>query len=221
MNLNINQMLKPIFLSFRYLIILILLFYHIAAFAATQRDNPKSFIENLADQIYEIIQDDSLNRMSKLEKIYEISLTKIDFNWTARFVLATNWRKLNNSQQARFIELYKKYLFYNYGRFFAEETNIKWQVKDIRPIGKNKYAVRVEVALRDNRTLDLGILLIKHQNQEYKIIDVKGEEISIANAHRAEFREFIDKVDIENFIPEFEIRVNKLKEEFENTNGSS
>jgi len=71
-------------------------------------------VQTTIDQVLEILRNPSLTQQTKKDDVEQIAYERFDFQLISRLVLAQNWSRFSPTQQAEFVEAFKKHLSTTY-----------------------------------------------------------------------------------------------------------
>lgn len=169
-----------------------------------------SLAHDMANMTLTMITDQSKNPADRVESLKRGFSNVVDTNWIARFVLGAAWRKADEKQRARYTELYHEFLLQTYIATYAENetqqvTDIK--ILDVKDEANDNFTTRTEVQLSNAQKLRVDYL-VKPDGDDYKIIDVTIEGVSLLSTHRSEFAEVAANTGVDGVIQKLEKLVN-------------
>ena len=71
-------------------------------------------VQTTIDQVLQILRNPSLTQQIKKDDVEQIAYARFDFQLISRLVLAQNWSRFSPTQQAEFVEAFKKQLSTTY-----------------------------------------------------------------------------------------------------------
>lgn len=184
----------------------------VAIFATTslfaiQKENIEKDMEKRIATIIDILKQKELTLENKEEKIIKAIDGVFDFRLMSRITLGKNWKKIDETQKAEFIEAYKKKLEKKY---FANLKDYNGQ--EIKVVGtdsviskksgkaiKNRLLLKTELV--GDKKFEINYLFYKNKKtNEWSVYDVTAENISILKADKAEFSSFLSSKPIDELI---------------------
>ena len=151
---------------------------------------PSQIIERTADQILAILSDPERTREQRLAEIGEIASARFDFRTMTRLVLGRNWKKLTPEQQGEFVQHFAGFLAADYGSRIDRYEQQRVTVLGERQEPRGDVTVRTKVT---GGEFD-GALIeyrMRYRNEDWRIIDVVIEGISLVANFRDQFREVL------------------------------
>ena len=145
----------------------------------------------LRDPRYET--DDPAKKAEQREKFWSIVEPVFDFEEVSKRTLARNWRKFDESQQKRFVDVFSDLLGNIYvdriqGGYSDETIEFDEQyIHDSRPLA----VVKTFVVSERNR-IPVDYSLIK-KDGTWRVYDVKVEGISLIKNYRSQFKEILSR----------------------------
>ena len=159
------------------------------AFAAT----PRETIDQTATQVIEILKDKSLDTAARRRRVEDVSNQHFDFDVISRLALARNWATLSPEQQTRFIEEFRQHLSVTYGRNLDSYSNEKVVILGDREEQRGDWSVKTKIARgggNDDIMVDYRLRKVAN-GDEWKIIDVTIESVSLVANFRSQFQEIM------------------------------
>jgi len=159
------------------------------AFAAT----PRETIDQTATQVIEILKDKSLDTAVRRRRVEDVSNQHFDFDVISRLALARNWATLSPEQQTRFIEEFRQHLSVTYGRNLDSYSNEKVVILGDREEQRGDWSVKTKIARgggNDDILVDYRLRKVAN-GDEWKIIDVTIESVSLVANFRSQFQEIM------------------------------
>ena len=159
------------------------------AFAAT----PRETIDQTATQVIEILKDKSLDTAARRRRVEDVSNQHFDFDVISRHALARNWATLSPEQQTRFIEEFRQHLSVTYGRNLDSYSNEKVVILGDREEQRGDWSVKTKIARgggNDDIMVDYRLRKVAN-GDEWKIIDVTIESVSLVANFRSQFQEIM------------------------------
>lgn len=166
------------------------------AFSATRpalAATPRETIDQTATQVIEILKDKSLDTAARRRRVEDVSNQHFDFDVISRLALARNWATLSHEQQTRFIEEFRQHLSVTYGRNLDSYSNEKVVILGDREEQRGDWSVKTKIARgggNDDILVDYRLRKVAN-GDEWKIIDVTIESVSLVANFRSQFQEIM------------------------------
>jgi len=152
---------------------------------------PQALVENVANQTIERLKADKAKIKKDPKHIHvlvnELVLPHFDFEQMTKWALGKYWRKAKKDQRAKFIEEFKMLLVRTYGTSLSEYAD---QVIKFQPfrgkLASGDVTVRSEVEQPGGFPIPIDYKLHK-KNGDWKVYDVKIDEISLIANYRTSF----------------------------------
>ena len=168
--------------------------------------SPDDVVKVTADGVISHIE----NNRSVLEKnpgkIYEmvdqLIIPRFDFISMSKWVLGKHWKQASEAQRSEFITQFKALLVRTYARALLEYSGqeIKYFPSEQNP--KSNIAV-VKTELMSASNTHLPILYRMHQkNEEWKVVDVSVDGVSLVTTYRGSFATQIKKNGFDSLLNE-------------------
>ena len=163
------------------------------AWAAT----PDEVVKETAEGVISHIESNRSFLEANPEKIYdmvnELVIPRFDFISMSKWVLGKHWKTASETQRSKFITQFKALLVRTYARALLEYSgqNIKYYPVEQNP--QSNLAV-VKTELISSSRAQLPILYRMHQkNEEWKVVDVAVDGVSLVTTYRGSFATQIKK----------------------------
>ena len=166
------------------------------AFSATRpalAATPRETIDQTATQVIEILKDKSLDTAARRRRVEDVSNQHFDFDVISRLALARNWATLSPEQQTRFIEEFRQHLSVTYGRNLDSYSNEKVVILGDREEQRGDWSVKTKIARgggNDDIMVDYRLRKVAN-GDEWKIIDVTIESVSLVANFRSQYQEIM------------------------------
>jgi phospholipid transport system substrate-binding protein len=151
-------------------------------------DDPKVVVTRVTNAAIEVLRDKAMSQDAKRRRLEEIVLADTDFDTLARLVLAQNWRKFSDAEQAAFTEQFKRHLTMTYGRDIENYRNETVAVQGVREEPRDDVTVQTKI-LRGGGADDIAVdyRLRKQSDGRWRIIDFVIEGVSLVANFRSQF----------------------------------
>ncbi len=150
--------------------------------------NNRSVLEKNPGKIYEMVD--------------QLIIPRFDFISMSKWVLGKHWKQASEAQRSEFITQFKALLVRTYARALLEYSGqeIKYFPSEQNP--KSNIAV-VKTELTSASNTHLPILYRMHQkNEEWKVVDVSVDGVSLVTTYRGSFATQIKKNGFDSLLNE-------------------
>jgi phospholipid transport system substrate-binding protein len=171
--------------------------------------NAKAYVENLSTEVISLIKSKASDK-EKEQKLSSIFENSVDTEWMGRFVMGQNFRKMTDDQKKRYFGLYKQYLVQSYVPRFKEYTGEKIKINGLKENGE-EYFVQTEIVHPNGEPSTLVDYRLRKEGDEYKIIDIIGEGISLITTQRSDFGGIITQQGVDKFLEKLQAKVENYK----------
>jgi|GEM_PF-5221568 len=181
----------------RIIVLLFALFFSIHSFSAMAvptKASVKDYVTLLSDKVILALKNNENNLEGRQEAFEKIFLDAADVSRIARFVAASAWKQSSEVDQKEYVNVYRKYMAYTYASQITQYSNQALIVKRISDVSQRNILVNTSLVSKDNvdNTMSIVWQLLSDKNQ-FKLTDLKIENISMALTQRAEFTSFLKK----------------------------
>lgn len=183
--------------------------------AEITHDGAGKFIQGLGDRALEAIANENVTKEQRDKHFREILAEGFDVPAIAAFCLKQYWRKATPEQRERYVALFTDLIVQTYSArlksiYNGETLSVRQVVSD----GKNGAMVQSEIRAPDAGNSGVRVdWRVRSPNDNYKIVDVLVEGISMAITQRDEFAAVIQSKngDIDAFLDTLQEKVIKLE----------
>jgi phospholipid transport system substrate-binding protein len=160
----------------------------------------ETLLKERTEVVLDILQDTTLDEELKKKQVMDIVGPIIDFQLMAKLTLGkTNWGKLNQKQQAEFVDLFVARLEKSYLDKSSLYCCVEIHFQPAYTRG-NKVYVPIEVETKDN---PLEMLYKFYSSSEgWKAYDVEVNGVSLIKSYKAQFSEVLKKGTAEDLLTE-------------------
>jgi phospholipid transport system substrate-binding protein len=161
----------------------------VPAFASPEEE-ARAVVQDTVDQVLAILGDAALSSQQRLTQLEALALERFDFVTMAKLVLKRDWKKFDEEQRTEFVEAFRTYLSGSYSsrldRYQQEAVEILGQRVEprgdvtVRSVIRGGQGDGVEIAYR-----------LRNRNDQWRMIDVVIEGISLISNFRSQFGEVI------------------------------
>lgn len=144
-------------------------------------------------------------------------IPQIDFHLVTRLAMGNNWKTANTEQQTQITTLFKQMLIVSYSNAVSKFKGAQITINDTKIIGdkQNRAVVKSTMTVpnngnSNNQPVNVEYNLAKVENN-WKIYDVKIENVSIVTTYRTQFNDTVQKDGIQGLIEQLQAKVDDLK----------
>ena len=151
---------------------------------------PGEFIAGLGDRAVSALTAPELSQAERETRFRELLDTHFDVPAIGKFVLGRFWRSATDAERQEFLQLFQELLVKSYARRFAEYSGESFEVKNVREEGGGHAIVQSLVVRPSAENVRVDWRIAK-QGDDFRIIDVIVEGLSMAVTQRDEFASVI------------------------------
>lgn len=171
---------------------------------SVRADEGQALIGSLGDQVIAVLKQDSA-APERREEFEAILHGYFDLPEIARLVLGRHWRRADDTQRERYIELFARYVVAVYSGQFGTYGGQKFSVLQSRRVDEAETMVTAEVRGND------GVPIVLHfrlhpTSQGPKIVDVSVEGVSMLITMREEFSSVVTREGIDGLLRRLEAK---------------
>ncbi len=121
-----------------------------------------------------------------------------------RFMLGESRNRLTPDQQARYDEVFPRYITRLYADQFKDIAGRHLTINDATPFGRRDVIVRTQFFKDDNSPVNVDWRARKFRDENHKMIDIIVSGVSIMTVKREEFSSFIEANGVDALIDRLE-----------------
>ncbi|MDH5722592.1 MAG: ABC transporter substrate-binding protein [Alphaproteobacteria bacterium] len=152
----------------------------------------KKFIDTLAQDGIGFLSDDSLSEDQRKEKFREFLLRNFDMNAIGRFALGRYWKTSSPQEQKEYLNLFEDMIVDIYSKRFSDYNGEAIIIESSRPEGKSDTIVTSSIVPASGQKIRVD-WRIRYKKDQYKVIDVMVEGVSMALTQRSDFASVIQR----------------------------
>ncbi|MGD8643640.1 MAG: ABC transporter substrate-binding protein [Chromatiales bacterium] len=163
---------------------------------------PKAVVQDVTDKVLAVLNDKSMDKSAKREKLRELIAPVFDFEAMSRSILAQDWKKASPEQQKRFIELFQKVLENTY--ITALETYAGQTVEYGKEDVEGRKATVETFIIQPNGVKTPVVYKLFEKDGQWHGYDFVAEGISLIRNYRSSLRNIAQTKGIDGVIAEME-----------------
>lgn len=181
---------------------------------ATQADDAKAMVQNMATEAITILGNDEQTQEDKINAFTVLLSRDVDLDFVARFVLGRYWRTVQQDRLADYADIYGTYLIRANASRLSAYSGEKIEVVSAIEEKAGRYIVK-SVVRQNSGAEDINIdwRVRDRGDQGLKIVDIMIEGISMALTQRDEFKAVMQRSpkDIEPLIDIMQKKIDDSK----------
>ena len=153
--------------------------------------SPEAFISTLANEALKTLNERLTE--SEIEKRFQVLLERdFDLPRIGRFVLGRYWNGATDTEKQDFAKLFEAYVVRSYSLRFSEYSGETVKVMGARPQSADNTIVASQIVPPDGGAPTKVDWIVNKKGDDYRIIDVNVEGVSMSMTHRQEFATVIE-----------------------------
>ena len=171
---------------------------------ATEKSGPDveaavRFVTELVDQAMAVLRNDELTTQERDAQLSTLLRAGFALDYISRFVLGRHWRKATPEQRQDYRSLFTDFIINTYSARLDEYHEETVKIGTGQAVGKRDVLVESNIVQRDAPPIPVE-WRVRYRKNEFKVIDLKVEGISMAISQREEFSAVIQKKGIDGLI---------------------
>lgn len=180
--------------------------------AQVNAEKAEDFIKSTTAKGVEEIINANVSDAEKDKRFYDLLNGALDMDFIGQFVLGRNWRTATPTQRADFIKVYRDLNIKTWSKRFNEFKGKNFVFKGTSPsTSKGQVFVDTEVPMDQGAPAKV-LWRVREKGNDFKIVDIVIEGVSLAQASRSEYTSFIknNPGGLDALIKDLTDRLNKL-----------
>ena len=172
-------------MHFKKLFLVLVLFYTVISYSDENIGKSKIFVEKLGKQVVEKVSNTEITEQERYNNFKTLYLSSFDNYYISRFVLGRYWKTIDKGIQKQFVNSFNNYIVATYAPKFKGWEGTFKAVESL--FENNYYNVKMDILNKDGPTLNMMWKIYINKNEEFKILDVNIDGVSMLVTQRAEF----------------------------------
>ncbi len=172
-------------MHFKKLFLVLVLFYPAISYSDENIGKSKIFVEKLGKQVVEKVSNTEITEQERYNNFKTLYLSSFDNYYISRFVLGRYWKTIDKGIQQQFVDSFNNYIVATYAPKFKGWEGTFKAVESL--FENNYYNVKMDILNKDGPTLKMMWKIYINKNEEFKILDVNIDGVSMLVTQRAEF----------------------------------
>lgn len=166
---------------------------------ATTKEGATEHIEKLGQQAFSDLGQSGMS-LEEREVVFADTLRNgFDLPLIARFVMGKYWRRASPEQRDDYVDLFSRFVIKTYSQHLGGFAGSAFEIIGAKPIGKKDILVRTVVKRKSGPPVKAG-WRVREKNDQFKIVDVMVEGISMAVTQRQDFASILRRDGVEGLL---------------------
>lgn len=161
--------------------------------AMASGENARDFVQGIGDKVIAVVTDTKLTDPEKETELTSLFVTSVDVDWIGKFVVGRFWRESSHDQQAKYMELYKKFLISSYVSKFRKYTDQKMTISKFSAEVEGDYLVETSIIDQDGKAYKIDYKIRTVANGTLGIYDIIAEGVSMITTQRSDFASILSR----------------------------
>lgn len=170
-----------------------------AAAAEPSTEKAARFVESLGGEAVALLKSDTAMVPEKRQAaLRDLIRSGFNLELTSQFVLGKHWARATPEQRTQFQDLFTEYLLNSYARHLGAVRAETLIVVASHAVGEKDVLVETSVESAEGTTRP--VWRVRAQDEQYKIIDVSVDGVSMALTQRREFASVVNRVGLDGLL---------------------
>lgn len=177
--------------------------FFVSALAFAQGASAEALVKDVTDEVLSILRQDKGIQSGDRQRAVSLIETKVaphfDFGRMTSLAVGAAWRRANADQQQTLVREFRTLLIRTYANALVAYRDQTVTFKSSKPGEAGEVTVRSQIKQPGGRPIGLDYSLVK-SGDDWKVIDVMVDNISLVTNYRSSFAVEADKGGIEGLI---------------------
>ncbi len=156
-------------------------------------DGAKSFVSGIAERGLGLLANDSMSQKEHEAAFRDLLNDNFDMKTIGRFALGRYWRTSTPEERTEYLKLFNEMVVSVYTRRFSEYNGEELKVVGARKDGDSDALVTSKIVPKDGSQSVTVDWRIRFKKDEYKVIDIIVEGVSMSLTQRSDFASVIQR----------------------------
>lgn len=153
-----------------------------------QSGTPEYVIHGLQESFIQAMQKgDKLGYHGRLELLTPVITRSHDIDTIIRSILGANWNKLDEEQQQKITETFRKLSIATYAERFNHYEGQRFEIIEQRSLPRDQVLVRSKFIQADSNPINFDYVLRQSKEEGWRIINILIDGVSDLALKRAEY----------------------------------
>lgn len=153
-----------------------------------QSGTPEYVIHGLQESFIQAMQKgDKLGYHGRLELLTPVITRSHDIDTIIRSILGANWNKLDEEQQQKITETFRKLSIATYAERFNHYEEQRFEIIEQRSLPRDQVLVRSKFIQADSNPINFDYVLRQSKEEGWRIINILVDGVSDLALKRAEY----------------------------------
>lgn len=154
----------------------------------------RTFLASLGERAIHVARDKAAPKEDRETRIRALLREGFDLKIIARLVLGKHWRKMDEEQRKEFVVVFEDAMVQQSLTIFGRYTSETFDITTVGPDRTNPKLIAISTNIkRSNGAAAKVDWRLRKRGQDYKIIDIVAEGVSMALTLRQEYSAVIER----------------------------
>lgn len=175
----------------------------------------KDFAAQTGQEVITILKDKTRPLKDRKESFRKVLQDRFSLPSIAKFVLARYWRRADDQQKKRYLDLFEDATVENYAAQFDSYDNERVEIKSARSGKKDSVIVSTQIIRpAGGEPLKVDWYMSRSKSGEIKIVNLYVNGVSMSITQRSEYNAMVQSVngDLDRFLDKLESQIRATSE---------
>jgi phospholipid transport system substrate-binding protein len=170
-------------------------------------EQARDLVQTIGVEVLDVLQNDSLVRERKLDRLVTLLEGPIDLDLVARLILGRHWRAASGEQRQEYLELFRAFALDSLASKLQVYQGQEFEVTGARVVSDRDAVVSTRILSPDRPPLDVDWRLRQRDDGDLVAIDVIVAGVSLIVTQRSEFGAVVERQGVEGLLSELRQRI--------------
>lgn len=178
--------------------------------AAADEKEAELFVRSLAEQAIMVLRDDKKPLETREARLRALLSAGFAMDTIGRYVVGAHWEKMSAEQQSEYQTLFSEWTLRSYSTRLGGYKDQEFEVLNAVDSGKKDIFVRTRINQPNGGKPVNCAWRIRKVNDQYKIVDIDVEGISMLITQKREFESLLNRQGVNGLIEMLKMRNSKF-----------
>ena len=171
-----------------------------SAAAEDPSDEAAKFVRRLGNEAIAILSTTNATDEQREERFRDLLDRGFAVDTIARFVLGRHWRTATPEERLEYRRLFRLYVLDTYASRLDGYAGETFDILKAQPINERDTMVSTQIIRTDGGPPIRVDYRVRQREEQYKVVDVQVEGVSLLKTQRSEFGSIIDREGFEGLV---------------------
>ncbi len=151
-----------------------------------------AFAEDVSRELVHILENKAADDAAKLDSVAELIDAHVDFDLVGKLVLGSHWRNASEAERKEYLGLFRANVLSQISQQLSYYSGQEFEITGAQTLNERDTLVQTRVEAQSGNVYRID-WRVRHEGDEFSIIDFIGEGISLVVTQRNEVGETVNR----------------------------